>query len=227
VGAFDWRSVIRSLLRGSTEVGRAAPCLPWFGQAQLRDCFTAPATIGSACTTLQCMSLLALTCAFKAPMLGQYIYSALLMLDSIASQLPCTAADSVTQWLPCCAGDNASCHVIGLLPPLCRLSCPAYLSVCVILTTCFLVGVLLQHMLLADWGVSLTHRRYNLMLNLERPCAQRMASMGYCTATLCAHLLSSRVDIVLILGWLIPSEMVTGPTCNYSLSLCLTSCLWH
>jgi hypothetical protein len=31
-------------------------------------------------------------------------------------------------------------------------------------------------------------------------------------------LLSSRVDIVLILGWLIPSEMVTGPTCNYSLS---------
>jgi hypothetical protein len=36
-------------------------------------------------------------------------------------------------------------------------------------------------------------------------------------ATLCAHLLSSRVDIVLILGWLIPSEMVTGPTCNYSL----------
>jgi hypothetical protein len=41
------------------------------------------------------------------------------------------------------------------------------------------VGVLLQHMLLADWGVSLTHRRYILMLNLERPCAQRMASMGY------------------------------------------------
>jgi hypothetical protein len=38
-------------------------------------------------------------------------------------------------------------------------------------------------------------------------------------ATLCAHLLSSRVDIGLILGWLIPSEMVTGPTCNYSLSL--------
>jgi hypothetical protein len=44
-------------------------------------------------------------------------------------------------------------------------------------------------------------------------------------ATLCAHLLSSRVDIVLILGWLIPSEMVTGPTCNYSLSylVCQTS----
>jgi hypothetical protein len=39
------------------------------------------------------------------------------------------------------------------------------------------------------------------------------------SATLCAHLLSSCVDIVLILGWLIPSEMVTGPTCNYSLSL--------
>jgi hypothetical protein len=38
-------------------------------------------------------------------------------------------------------------------------------------------------------------------------------------ATLCAHLLSSRVDIVLILGWLIPSEMVTGPTCNSTLSL--------
>ena len=63
-------------------------------------------------------------------------------------------------------------------------------------------------------GVSLAHRRYNLLVP-ERTCAHRMASMRVIvrsspsvTCCLCAHL-----------GWLIPSKMVTGPTCNYSLSL--------
>jgi hypothetical protein len=52
------------------------------------------------------------------------------------------------------------------------------------------------------------------LLILERSCAHVMASMCFIVHSsffvacrLCVHL-----------GWLIPSEMVTGPTCNYSLS---------
>jgi hypothetical protein len=35
----------------------------------------------------------------------------------------------------------------------------------------------------------------------------------------CVLILFGRVPTLVHLGWLIPSEMVTGPTCNYSLSL--------
>jgi hypothetical protein len=53
-----------------------------------------------------------------------------------------------------------------------------------------------------------------ILLVLERSCAYVIASV--CFIVHSSFFVACR--LCLLLGWLIPSEMVTGPTCNYSLS---------